>query len=551
MPFSLTDDDPPVQHAATGPTIWFSVPAALTQVVNQGSADVTLTSRLNSSSSGQSVTFTATVSPAYVWTNTLDVRAIVWNVDANGNRSNDEYFCGPFTSYTAQRVARGSDGASWLTWLKTDSTLSFIAHASGNIMLTVTIYGPLLLPSIEIPHYNVRKVRQGEVGPRPPSATPESLARSQAEHPQLLTHPLETHMTSPAGGAPVTPEKISQLSWGFAPTLMMDAAVHYGLFDLLDEGQRTAAELAETKGLSLRGASAVLNALASFGLLSKDASGRFGLTPESSAFLVSSRPGYMGGILKHTTAQLLPKWLQLKEVMRTGRPAMAVNQEAQGSAFFHEFVEDIFPMSYPAAQRLADVLEIARAEESVKVLDLAAGSGVWSISLAQKSPHVHVTAVDWPGVLDVTRRVTARFGVADRYTFVAGDLESAPFGTGHDIAVLGHILHSEGEAKSRKLLARTFAALAPGGTIAIQEFLVDDSRSSTPVGLLFAVNMLLNTDDGDTYSFNEIASWLQEAGFDNSHTVESPGPSPLILARRPKYTEATHPQHPKFHASRA
>ena len=112
------------------------------------------------------------------------------------------------------------------------------------------------------------------------------------------------------------------------------------------------------------------------------------------------------------------------------------------------------------------------------------------------------------------------------------DMSDAPFGSGYDIATLGHILHSEGEQRSRALLKRVFDALAPGGTIAIQEFLVNDERTGPPMGLIFAVNMLVNTDHGDTYSFNEIAGWLRDAGFVDARTLESPGPSPLILATK-------------------
>src|SRR5208337_554629 len=98
----------------------------------------------------------------------------------------------------------------------------------------------------------------------------------------------------------------------------------------------------------------------------------------------------------------------------------------------------------------------------------------------------------------------------------------------------GHILHSEGEERSRALLRRTFDALASGGTVAVAEFLVNDQRTEPLVGLLFAVNMLVNTDSGDTYSLREISAWLGEAGFVNTRTLEAPGPSPLILATKPR-----------------
>ena len=169
----------------------------------------------------------------------------------------------------------------------------------------------------------------------------------------------------------------------------------------------------------------------------------------------------------------------------------------------------------------------------VSVLDLAAGSGVWGIALAQSSPQVRVTSVDWPGVLPVTKKTVARFGLSDRFSFHEGDLQEADFGSGHNVATLGHILHSEGIDRSKALLAKTFAALASGGTIAIQEFLVNADRTGPMNGLIFGVNMLVNTDTGDTYSFDEIASWLREAGFVNPRMLATHGPSPLILATKP------------------
>ena len=170
----------------------------------------------------------------------------------------------------------------------------------------------------------------------------------------------------------------------------------------------------------------------------------------------------------------------------------------------------------------------------MSVLDLAAGSGVWSIALAQQSPHVRVTAVDWAGVIPVTRKVTARHGVADRFRFVEGDLLETELGSGYAIATAGHILHSEGEERSRLLLKKTFDALAPGGTMAIAEILVDAHRTGPLPALLFAVNMLVNSDHGDTFSLGEIRRWLHDAGFERVRTVEVPGLAPLlILATKP------------------
>jgi precorrin-6B methylase 2 len=343
----------------------------------------------------------------------------------------------------------------------------------------------------------------------------------------------EKNMNAQAPQTQVTPERLMQLAWGYTPPLAIEAAIRLGIFDTLDGETKTAEQIASATKSSLRGVSALLNLLVGFGFLAKFSGNTYGLTPESDAFLLSTKPGFQGGLFKHMSHQLIPKWLGLTEIVRTGKSAESVNGESDGAAFFEQFVEDIFPMSYPSAQALAKGLSLADASQTVSVLDLAAGSGVWGIALAQASPKVKVRAVDWGKVIPVTRRVTARFGVEDRFTFISGDLLEADFGTGHQIATLGHILHSEGEKRSRLLLNKTFKAMAPGGCIAIAEFLVNEDRTGPVNGLIFAVNMLVNTAEGNTYSFQEISDWLQQAGFENVRTMDARGPSPLILADRP------------------
>ena len=336
---------------------------------------------------------------------------------------------------------------------------------------------------------------------------------------------------STSAPTPVTPERIMQFAWGYVPTLVLEAAIRNRVFDVLDSGAKTVPEVATATGASVRGLTAIMNVLVGLNFLAKDAHEAYSLTPESAAFLVSTKPSFQGGILRHASSQLIPKWLAINEVVATGKPTHSVNQEGDGSEFFKEFVVDIFPMSYPSAQALAQSLNLNG--QPTSVLDLAAGSGVWGIALAQSSPSVRVTAVDCPDVIPTTEKTVARFNLSGRFTYVSGDLLSADFGTNHNVATLGHILHSEGEARSRKLLAKVFQSLAPGGTIAIAEFLVNADRTGPVGSLFFAVNMLVNTDEGGTYSFEEISSWLTEAGFTNPRTIPAPGPSPLILATKP------------------
>jgi ubiquinone/menaquinone biosynthesis C-methylase UbiE len=335
-----------------------------------------------------------------------------------------------------------------------------------------------------------------------------------------------------------TPDRLMQFAWGYAIPLMIESGIKHRVFDVLDASAPTpltAEQLAQKTGTNARAMRILCNALAGVEVLAKDGRAQtYALTPESAAFLVTAKPSFQGGIFKHISTQLIPKWLQLDEIVAGGKPARAVNDQDAGAAFFEQFVEDIFPMSYRAAQALAAALKLAEGRETVKVLDIAAGSGVWGIALAQASPRVQVTAVDWATVLKVTQRVAQKFGVAERFSYIEGDISAVDYGTGFDVATLGHILHSEGEARSRQLIRRVSAALKPGGTIAIGEFVANDDRTGPPNAMIFAVNMLVNTDVGDTFTFREIGNWLKEAGFTDVRTLDAPGPSPMILATKAK-----------------
>lgn len=150
-----------------------------------------------------------------------------------------------------------------------------------------------------------------------------------------------------------TPERLMQLAWSFAPPLVIEAALQHGVFDRLDQGARSAAELATETGASVRGLTAILNVLVGLELLGRD-SDRYTLTPESAAFLVSSSPGFHGMFFQHISDHLLPRWLKLNEIVRTGRPTSHVNQEEEGAQFFAEFVEALFPISFPAASALGE-----------------------------------------------------------------------------------------------------------------------------------------------------------------------------------------------------
>jgi 3-hydroxy-5-methyl-1-naphthoate 3-O-methyltransferase len=330
----------------------------------------------------------------------------------------------------------------------------------------------------------------------------------------------------------VTPQRIMQMGWSFVLPVAIESAVRNRIFDILDAGPLTLEQICQQTGCSPRGTEALINLLVSIDLLSKSTEDKYELTAESSTFLVSTKPSFQGGIFNHFSKQLMPQFLSLEGVVRTGGPVKKVNTQAEGAIFFRDFVEDLMPLSFPAARAVAQYLATDQHKTVNRVLDLAAGSGVWGIAMAQAFSNAQLTAVDFPEVLEVTRSMVKKFGLEDRYHEIAGDILQVDLGRNYSVALLGNILHSEGDERSRALLRATYQALENNGTLVIAEFLLNEDRTSPTAAAIFNVNMLVHTEHGRVYTFTELRNWLEEFGFRNIRTFEVPGPTPLILAEK-------------------
>ena len=164
---------------------------------------------------------------------------------------------------------------------------------------------------------------------------------------------------------------------------------------------------------------------------------------------------------------------------------------------------------------------------------MAAGSAAWSLPFAQAIPDARVTVVDYPEVTAVARRFTERFGVADRYDYIEGNLREVNYGCNrYDLAILGHIIHSEGEKWGKKLIKKMYRILTDNGMLLIAEMIPNDTRSGPMLPLLFGLNMLVHTEAGDVFTMREYRQWLKDAGFRKVQALDVPGPSPPILATK-------------------
>jgi ubiquinone/menaquinone biosynthesis C-methylase UbiE len=312
-----------------------------------------------------------------------------------------------------------------------------------------------------------------------------------------------------------------QMQFAMAAPRALAVGVQLGVFTHIAEGRNTAASVASAAQASERGTRMLLDALTAFQLLAKKGD-VYSLTPLSAEFLVRGKPNYTGFILE--TDRMWESWSHLGEVVRTGKPLARVESQADAEAFFPTLVRSLHVTNSEPARRAAKVLT------GTRVLDVACGSGIWGIAFAEAHPDAHVTANDFPGVLPVTREFVARHGLDSRFDYLEGDLKTTEYGENRfDVAILGNIVHSEGERSSKALFAKLFRALAPGGQLAIVDMVPNDERTGPPFPVLFALNMLLHTEEGDVYTLAEYTRWLKEAGFAQVKTADIGSHSPLVI----------------------
>ena len=332
-------------------------------------------------------------------------------------------------------------------------------------------------------------------------------------------------MRQPEAG--MTPEPLMNLFFSMVPSRVLMSAVQLQVFSRISAGKRTAAEIAEAAGASERGMRMLLDALVALALLAKQ-NERYELTPLAAEYLVRESPNYMGAMLENDG--MWEPWTYLPEVVRTGRPPRRIEAEEVAAEFFPALVAGLHVMSREPARRMAAALAAGTTHRGLRALDVACGSGVWGIAIAEADAEARVTAQDFPVMLDVTRHYLQQHGVAERYDFLPGNLKEVDFGAeAYDVALLGNIVHSEGERSSRDLFRRLHRALRPGGRVVIIDMIPNDERTGPPFPIFFALNMLLNTEEGGTYTLAEYTEWLNDAGFQRVETVDVGSHSPLII----------------------
>ncbi|MFO0850128.1 MAG: methyltransferase [Gemmataceae bacterium] len=313
-----------------------------------------------------------------------------------------------------------------------------------------------------------------------------------------------------------SPALVFDTANAFQRTEALKAAVELDLFTHLAAGRSTAADLAAACGASPRGVRILADYLTILGFLRKDGD-RYALTPDADTFLNRDSPAYMGGVLEFLLSPpLLESFRSLTAAVRKGGTATsAEGTVSPDNPVWVAFARAMAPMMRLPAELLAGLVGGDR-HRPLRVLDVAAGHGLFGLTVARHYPNATVTALDWAAVLAVATENAERAGVADRLTLLPGSAFEVDWGGPYEVVLLTNFLHHFDPPACERLAAKAYAALAPGGRALTLEFVPDADRVSPPATAGFALTMLATTAAGDAYTFAEYERMFAAAGFARS-----------------------------------
>jgi len=323
-------------------------------------------------------------------------------------------------------------------------------------------------------------------------------------------------------------ERIWDIARSFQPSRVLLTAVELGVFGALGDEPRTSEVVAMKLKTDPRATDRLMNALVALGLLGKDG-GMFRNTGDTLEALVPGRPGYVGGGLMHI-AGLWKSWSTLTDAVRAGT-SVYERDERNTEAHAEAFMAAMHSIASSQAQEIISHIDLSVVR---RVLDVGGGSGAYSIGMCRAKPDLECVVFDQPPIVPITRAYVEQAGMSSRISTVVGDFNRNDLPVGFDLVFASHILHSNSPTQNAELMKKFYRALNPGGQVVVQEFVVDEDRTSPTPHALFSLNMLVGTEAGDTYTQREITAWLTDAGFADVQRIDPPTGTNLIIGWKKK-----------------
>ncbi len=303
-------------------------------------------------------------------------------------------------------------------------------------------------------------------------------------------------------------------------------AYELDVFTALGDGKKTSSEVAKKIKTDPRATDRLMNALCAIGLLEKK-EGRFANTPITNRFLVKGKPDYMANLMH--SANQWKTWSTLTDAVRQGTSVVARQINDRGDKWLDAFISAMHHHGRLQASELISKIDLSGVR---RILDVGGGSGAYAMAFVRAKEEIEAVVFDLPNVIPITKRYIKEAGLADKIKTVAGDYNEDALGRGYDLVFISAILHINSSSGNIELLRKASSALNPGGRVVVSDFIVDEDRTGPARGALFALNMLVSTEAGDTYTESEVRAWMKETGFfEVTRRETGPGMS-LIIGRK-------------------
>lgn len=300
------------------------------------------------------------------------------------------------------------------------------------------------------------------------------------------------------------------------------------IFDQLAGKSCSSADIALLINTDPRATDRLMNVLAGLGLMDKK-HGLFTNTAFAEKYLVSSSPAFIGG-MGHT-ADLWRRWNTLTQAVRKGSSVeIEDNLNERGEYWLESFIAAMHSRGILQARELASLLDLSRVKRS---LDVGGGSGVFTFAFIEKNQEIRGVVFDLPNVIPITKKYIDKYNLNSKVTTLSGNYMSDEFGAGFDLVLMSAIIHINNPEENKVLIRKGVDALESKGQLVIMDHLMNEDRTEPLQGAVFAINMLVGTRNGDTYTINEISSWMQAAGLLDIKIINGASGAQYITGLKP------------------
>ncbi|MDP4196732.1 MAG: methyltransferase [Bacteroidota bacterium] len=323
-----------------------------------------------------------------------------------------------------------------------------------------------------------------------------------------------------------TPAEIMQMASAFQKSRIFLSAYELGVFTALGTGEKTSEEVSEKLATELNATARLMNALVAIGLLRKE-KGKYSNQSIASKYLVRDSPDYLSGLMH--LVNLWDTWSHLTESVRKGSASVKEEINEREEVWLKSFIQAMHARGINRAKQVAPLLDFSKVK---KILDVGGGSGIFTFTFLKQNDKMNAVIFDLPNVVPITREHIYKEDMTERVKTIAGDYLKDDIGSGYDMIFLSAVVHSNSYDDNQDLIRKCADSLNPGGQIVILDYVMNDERTEPIGGTIFAINMLVGTQKGDTYTQTEISDWLLSAGMSSIEIKDVAEGNCLVIAKK-------------------